>query len=110
MSDNFSLGQDWVDRVTSDEECSPDTIGPRLNDCGRACFVIGGPFIAEDPACPVHGVDKVVCEVCGYPITECDTLEGRDGIICDECYDHDQYEYDGQPDEMQEWHDFDPDC
>ena len=25
------------------------------NDCGHQCFVIGGPFIAEDPACPVHG-------------------------------------------------------
>jgi len=21
-----------------------------------------------------------------------------------------EYEYDGQPDEAQEWHDFDPDC
>jgi hypothetical protein len=25
------------------------------NSCGHPCFVIGGPFIAEDPACPVHG-------------------------------------------------------
>lgn len=50
------------------------------------------------------------CEVCGYPITECDTLENRDAIICDECYDSDPDEHDGQPDEMQEWHDFDPDC
>jgi hypothetical protein len=25
------------------------------NDCGHQCFIIGGPFIAEDPACPVHG-------------------------------------------------------
>lgn len=23
--------------------------------CGHECYVIGGPFIAEDPACPVHG-------------------------------------------------------
>jgi hypothetical protein len=23
---------------------------------------------------------------------------------------HFEYEYDGQPDEAQEWHDFDPDC
>lgn len=30
---------------------------PRLNDCGRECFVIGGRFIAEDPDCPTHGVD-----------------------------------------------------
>lgn len=21
------------------------------------CFQIGGPFIAEDPACPIHGTD-----------------------------------------------------
>ena len=25
------------------------------NDCGYQCFIIGGPFIAEDPACPIHG-------------------------------------------------------
>ena len=30
-------------------------------------------------------------------------------IVCDDCA-ADEYEYDGQPDEMQEWHDFDPDC
>ena len=24
--------------------------------------------------------------------------------------DEEEYEYDGQPDEAQEWHDFDPDC
>jgi len=34
-----------------------------------------------------------------------DSLERR----CDEEYEPD-YEYDGQPDEAQEWHDFDPDC
>lgn len=26
------------------------------NDCGHQCFVIGGPWIAEDPMCPEHGV------------------------------------------------------
>ncbi len=26
--------------------------------CGHQCFIIGGPFIAEDPACPVHGAQK----------------------------------------------------
>jgi len=25
------------------------------NSCGYQCFIIGGPFIAEDPACPTHG-------------------------------------------------------
>jgi len=25
-------------------------------------------------------------------------------------YEYDGYEYDGQPDEAQEWNDFDPDC
>lgn len=25
------------------------------SDCGHQCFIIGGPFIAEDPNCPVHG-------------------------------------------------------
>ena len=30
---------------------------------------------------------------------------------CDACAEFDmEDEYDGQPDEMQEWHDFDPDC
>jgi hypothetical protein len=28
----------------------------------------------------------------------------------DQCNDEDYYDDDGQPDEMQEWHDFDPDC
>ena len=26
-----------------------------INDCGHQCHIIGGPFIAEDPDCPVHG-------------------------------------------------------
>jgi hypothetical protein len=30
--------------------------------------------------------------------------------ICDDCSDDGWAEFDGQPDEMQEWHDFDPDC
>ncbi len=25
------------------------------NDCGHQCFIIGGPFISEDPSCPEHG-------------------------------------------------------
>jgi len=47
------------------------------------------------------------CEIC-----EC-LVEDRDNdfvaCLCDECADV-EYDYDGQPDEMQEWHDFDPDC
>jgi hypothetical protein len=25
--------------------------------CSSQCYVIGGPWIAEDPNCPIHGVD-----------------------------------------------------
>jgi hypothetical protein len=31
-------------------------------------------------------------------------------ILLEEDEDEEDDEYDGQPDEMQEWHDFDPDC
>lgn len=27
------------------------------SNCGRECFIIGGPWISEDPDCPVHGRD-----------------------------------------------------
>jgi hypothetical protein len=31
--------------------------------------------------------------------------------MCDECHDVEaDDEYDGQPDEAQEWYDYDPDC
>lgn len=31
-------------------------MGEEVNSsCGHACFIIGGPFIAEDPSCPTHG-------------------------------------------------------
>jgi hypothetical protein len=30
-----------------------------MNDCGRECYIIGGPWIAEDPDCPVHGAEAV---------------------------------------------------
>jgi hypothetical protein len=29
-----------------------------VNDCGHPCFIIGGPFISEDPTCPVHGDNR----------------------------------------------------
>lgn len=28
-----------------------------MSDCDRQCFKIGGPWIAEDPTCPVHGIE-----------------------------------------------------
>ena len=45
------------------------------------------------------------CEDCGGPCEE--------GLAyCDDCAWVSEMEddYDGQPDEMQEWHGFDPDC
>ncbi len=24
-------------------------------DCGHECYRVGGPWIAEDPNCPIHG-------------------------------------------------------
>ena len=53
---------------------------------------------------------------CGDCLTECD----ENDLVCDCCgadltndvdaSDYDFDDYDGQPSEMQEWHDFDPDC
>jgi hypothetical protein len=43
-------------------------------------------------------------------------MDDFDDITCEEYYtvtgcDPEEYEdWDGQPDEAQEWHDFDPDC
>lgn len=25
--------------------------------CNHECFVIGGPWIAENPSCPIHGIN-----------------------------------------------------
>ena len=30
-----------------------------MPDCDRECYTIGGPWIAEDPDCPIHGTDFV---------------------------------------------------
>jgi hypothetical protein len=30
-------------------------VSDQFNSCGRQCFVIGGPWISEDPECPEHG-------------------------------------------------------
>lgn len=35
-------------------------MGDVNNICGHPCFIIGGPFIAEDPTCPVHGVTRQI--------------------------------------------------
>jgi len=43
-----------------------------------------------------------------------DIIDQRSGVMSAEEYidwiDQARYDYDGQPDEAQEWHDFDPDC
>jgi hypothetical protein len=26
-------------------------------NCGYECYKVGGPWIAENPACPIHGAD-----------------------------------------------------
>jgi hypothetical protein len=49
------------------------------------------------------------CNVC-----ECELVTNAEMSygICDECVmeSGEDLEHDGQPDEAQEWHDFDPDC
>jgi len=64
------------------------------------------------------------CRDCGAETGElCDSDEAEERFICeddrdndadldfmDEEYPKDDENWDGQPDEMQEWHDFDPDC
>jgi hypothetical protein len=50
------------------------------------------------------------CHIC-----ECSIERGVENDLvmptCDDCAEFDMWdEWDGQPDEMQEWHDFDPDC
>jgi hypothetical protein len=56
-----------------------------------------------------------ICPDCGIDIPD-DVEEGEGCKNCghvfwsDDEYGNDCDDYDGQPDEMQEWHDFDPDC
>jgi len=52
----------------------------------------------------------VICHCCGTV-----SFDGWDNDYCvptcDDCADEDwRDEYDGQPDEAQEWYDYDPDC
>ena len=28
-----------------------------MMNCGYECHQVGGPWIAENPACPIHGID-----------------------------------------------------
>lgn len=30
--------------------------------CGHECYMVGGPWISENPNCPVHGANKVCAE------------------------------------------------
>lgn len=38
------------------------------SDCGYGCHIIGGPWIAENPRCPVHGDNPIT------PMPDVDTL------------------------------------
>ena len=74
---------------------------------------------------PIDALDRIMdanpqeddeCTECGCTLVVC-LDEYSDAVICPECecedddYDFDGYDdYDGQPDEAQEWADFDPDC
>lgn len=45
--------------------------------CGYRCHEIGGPFIAENPECPVHGLDGLDPYDAREIIRElCNMLEG----------------------------------
>ena len=47
--------------------------------------------------CTQTSSSNQVCTECGEPLVDNPEMDWS-------------YEYDGQPDEAQEWHDFDPDC
>lgn len=51
-------------------------------------------------------VDHFRCRDCGMDHSE-EMQEDEEPVDDDSYYEYDD---DGQPDEMQEWHDFDPDC
>lgn len=53
----------------------------------------------------------IFCQACGCYMDNGDDPPGYP-VSCSECEhsEADFDEYDGQPDEAQEWHDFDPDC
>lgn len=43
----------WVDCSACEGEGGRTVIVN--SDCGHQCFIIGGPFVSEDPNCPMHG-------------------------------------------------------
>ena len=47
--------------------------------------------------CANPSTSTQVCTECGEPLVDNPQMDWRE-------------DYDGQPDEAQEWHDFDPDC
>ncbi len=54
---------------------------------------------------------KTVAEMCLAYMSEDEVKDMcRSNDILPEGEDEEDEEYDGQPDEAQEWHDFDPDC
>jgi hypothetical protein len=51
------------------------------------------------------------CAVSADMVVVEEGMDGRRYVCITDCPDYDQDDdYDGQPDEQQEWHDFDPDC
>lgn len=53
------------------------------------------------------GKDEIFTNLLNF-ISESDAKEFWDQYYEEE--EDEEYDYDGQPDEAQEWHDFDPDC
>lgn len=48
-----------------------------MSDCGHQCHMVGGPWIAENPDCPIHGVDGLDPHEARDVIRElCNMLEG----------------------------------
>lgn len=55
------------------------------------------------------------CCMCDTPVPNFGDPVPDDGLVfcsiqCEDAYYNHDFDNDGQPDEMQEWHDFDPDC
>lgn len=56
---------------------------------------------------------EIICPSCECEFSHDPEFDDGMDIMCPMCgANTDEYdsEYDGQPDEMQEWQDFDPDC
>ena len=49
-------------------------------NCGHRCHEIGGPWIAEDPDCPVHGVEALrLAKI--REAEECQAQRERDALL-----------------------------